>query len=58
MKRNILAILEKEPIRFIDGRYSNGFVDEEDLRHLIESGRAEIYQNGGMKFVRLTGEKK
>lgn len=52
-KKNILKILEKEPIRWIDGRYSNGFVGLNELPILLLEGSAEVYENQGMKFVRL-----
>jgi hypothetical protein len=51
-ERNILEILKREPIRFIDGRYSDGFVKGADLNKLIELGWAEIYDNNGTEFVR------
>jgi hypothetical protein len=50
----IEKILEREPIRFIDGRYSDGFVDTALLVDVIESGKAEIYKNETVLFVRLT----
>lgn len=52
-KKNILKILENEPIRWIDGRYSNGFVDLNELPILLLEGSAEVYEDQGMKFVRL-----
>jgi hypothetical protein len=55
--KNVFEILKKESIRLIDGRYSKGFVNEADLKKLIISGQAEIYDNGGMNFVRLKGKK-
>jgi len=48
-----LKILENEPIRWIDGRYSNGFVDLNELPILLLEGSAEVYEDQGMKFVRL-----
>lgn len=52
-KKNILKILEKENIRWIDGRYSNGFVDLNELPILLLEGSAEVYEDQGVKFVRL-----
>ena len=49
----IKEILQKESIRLADGRWSGGFVDEESLSKLIESGEAEMYQHEGFTFVRL-----
>lgn len=53
MSESILAILDRESIRFIDGRYSNGFANMKDLQKLIDMGDyVEVYNNQGMKFVR------
>ena len=48
----ILEILKSEPIRLADGRWSQGYVDEKELRRLIDTGVAEVYDNQGMTFVR------
>jgi hypothetical protein len=50
--KSVLDILGKGPIRLIDGRYSEGFVDLDDLNKLIEIGVAEVYEIDEMKFVR------
>ena len=48
----ILAILDREPIRLIDGRYSDGFVKTKDLLKLINmGGYVEVYEASGIKFV-------
>jgi len=57
-KKNILKILEKEDIRWIDGRHSKGFVELNELPILLLEGSAEVYENQGMKFVRLKEKKK
>ena len=49
---DILDILDREPIRLMDGRYSTGFVDLDRLRKVIESGYAEVYTENGVRFVR------
>lgn len=49
----VIQILKTEDVRLVDGRYSSGFVDEKELQKLILEGKAEIYQNQGMSFVRL-----
>jgi hypothetical protein len=56
MSKGLLEILKKESIRLVDGRYSNGFADLDDLNKLIELGQAEVYDNG-MEFVRLVSRK-
>ena len=38
----ILAILEEEDIRFMDGRYSAGFVDARTLHDLVIEGLADM----------------
>jgi len=48
---NIHEILERESIRLLDGRWSGGFVDEVELQQLIDNGKAEVYDNQGVKFV-------
>ena len=48
-----LDIVKNEPIRYIDGRWSDGFVDQAELDHLVKATIAEKYMNGGMSFVRL-----
>ena len=57
-KKNILKILEKEDIRWIDGRYSKGFVDLDELPILLLEGSVEVYVNQEMKFIRLKEKKK
>lgn len=53
MSKSILKILEEEPIRLVDGRYSDGFADTDNLNKLIKlGGYVEVYEKGGMKFVR------
>jgi len=50
---SILQVLDKEPIRLIDGRYSEGFADTDDLQKLIDmGGYVEVYEDDGLKFVR------
>ena len=58
MTAKTLKILKSEDIRYIDGRYRDGFVDQADLDAVIEAGLAEIYDNGGMRFVRLIAKDK
>lgn len=50
---NILEILKNEDIRMVDGRYSDGFVDTDELRKLVDSGEAETYCKSEFNFVRL-----
>ena len=38
----ILAILETEDIRFVDGRYKDGFVDVTTLHDLVIDGLADM----------------
>ena len=53
MTESILAILDREHIRLIDGRYSTGFANMKDLQKLIDmGGYVEVYDNQGIKFVR------
>ncbi len=53
MSESILAILDRESIRLMDGRYSTGFANMEDLQKLIDmGGYVEVYENQGVKFVR------
>lgn len=53
MSESILAVLDRESIRLIDGRYSTGFANMKDLQKLIDmGGYVEVYDNQGMKFVR------
>lgn len=53
MAKSITDILESEPIRLIDGRWSDGFADTKALQMVIDSGYAEVYEiAGGWKFVR------
>lgn len=55
MTDSIMAILETEDIRFIDGRCKDGFVSMKLLQEAIDSGKAEVYEKeGGWKFVRKT----
>ena len=59
MSESILKILENEPIRLVDGRYSDGFASTDDLNKLIKlGGYVEVYEKGGMKFVRRKVGKK
>lgn len=53
MKEDLLKILEKEHIRLMDGRYSDGFVDLDELRELISEDFVEVYEKQGMEFVRI-----
>lgn len=41
-RERILAILEHEPIRFIGGRYSDGFVDVTALHDLVIDSQADM----------------
>ena len=53
MSESLLEVLDRESIRLIDGRYSTGFANMEDLHKLIEmGGYVEVYENQGVKFVR------
>lgn len=47
----IIKILEREPIRLLDGRYSDGFVDIDELKRLIQEKRVTTYENKGITFV-------
>ena len=51
-----LDILRQEDVRYFDGRYSTGFVDQAELDHLIEAGIAEKYERDWITFVRLVEE--
>ena len=50
----ILDILQREDIRFVDGRYSGGFVDCRDLDNVVNSILAATYKRDGFLFVRTT----
>lgn len=53
MSESLLAVLDREPIRLIDGRYSTGFANVKDLQKLIDMGSyVEVYENQGVRFVR------
>ena len=54
--KKIIDILKKEDIRAIDGRYSDGFVDIDDLLYLVSKGKAESYTEKGFTFIRLKKE--
>jgi hypothetical protein len=54
-KEYVLNILEHEPIRYCDGRYSDGFKDIGMLTEMISDGVAEEYDKNGVHFVRRTG---
>ena len=54
-ENQILEILRKEPIRFIDGRYSTGFVEREDLEKVLNRRLAEKYRNHNITFIRIKG---
>ena len=41
-RARILAILETEDIRFVDGRYKDGFVDTHTLHDLVIEGLADM----------------
>ena len=49
----IMHVLCAEPIRRIDGRYTDGFVDIDALEALITRGEVETYNVKGWDFVRL-----
>lgn len=52
-KQAVLNLLDREPIRFIDGRYSDGFINDVGmLSEMISDGTIELYDNGGVRFVR------
>jgi len=51
MKNKIMKILETEAIRFVDGRYSKGFVDEDVLKQLVEDGLVVLRPCGRFMFV-------
>jgi len=51
-RERILRILSKEDIRYIDGRYSKGFVDQEELRQMVVEGVVEIKTVQGFSFVK------
>lgn len=52
-KQAVLNLLDREPIRFVDGRYSNGFKDTGMLSEMIYIDHtAELFDNGGLRFVR------
>jgi hypothetical protein len=53
MESEILEILKHEDIRVVDGRYSDGFVDDNELKKLISSGKVETYCVSEFKFARL-----
>ena len=51
-KEYVLKRLDIEPIRYCDGRYSIGFIDVGLLTACISDGTAELYDVGGMRFVK------
>lgn len=53
MFEEIKEILRREPIRYFDGRYSEGYVDIVELEALIDAGEAVIDTGNLMDFVRL-----
>ena len=57
LRENIIRILEQENIRLVDGRFSSGFVDLNELNNLTKNGIAEIYNNQGINFVRLSPDR-
>lgn len=53
-KARIMRILKSgEIIRVADGRYTNGFVDRDALKELIEKDAVEKFTDDGFSFVRL-----
>jgi hypothetical protein len=46
----VLDILKREPIRAIDGRYSDGFIDGTKAQYLVLMGLAYIQESGGYEF--------
>jgi len=54
----VLEILKVEPIRFIDGRYKDGFVDQSALLYLLHKKKAKICFLGDIAFVKLSEEDK
>ena len=53
---NILA--RGNYIRMIDGRYTDGFFDLEILKTLIKEGKAELFNNHGVKMARRPKQRK
>jgi hypothetical protein len=51
-KSYVLKLLNTEPIRYCDGRYSTGFKDVGMLTEMISDGTAEVFDNNGVRFVR------
>jgi hypothetical protein len=39
-------------IRVMDGRAGDGFVSTEAIKSLIATGKVEVFDNHGMKFIR------
>lgn len=52
-KQRILKILETEDIRYIDARYSKGFVDDYVLNEMVMQEEVDVYKKQGLVFVRL-----
>lgn len=49
----ILEVLKTESIRLMDGRFSDGFVDTDELKLLINLGHAKKFKRQGLDFVKL-----
>lgn len=45
------AMLVDGAIRVIDGRWSEGFVDEGELQECVDSGLLLVEERGGMRFA-------
>jgi hypothetical protein len=50
--RNAIDVLQREPIRLLDGSYSSGSVPMLTLFQMIQMGITEEYSEDGKRFVR------
>jgi hypothetical protein len=51
--REVLDILKREPIRAIDGRYSDGFADCIQAQYLVHMEKAHIEIVNGYAFFHV-----
>lgn len=52
-KRIMRLLRDGHNIRVIDGRYTDGFVDQAALDELMKAGKVEKFKVQGFSFVRL-----
>lgn len=55
VRGRIFKILEKEPIRLVDGRYKKGFVNKDVLIEMIRNKDVAVVKKEGMRFIYKRG---